>query len=112
MQKIIYVIISTDWDQCLWWTEDFKTAYQILVDHLNYYSDTTYIDMYKIPNNNIQWAVSGWAFELMYCWQPILSDDFESMNIEYHCILEWSCYDDIRAVCNIADLCDLSFKKK
>lgn len=111
MGKYIFSVVSSDWDTCIWRAENFRTAYQLLYNHLSEYSDNTYIDMYKLPNENIKWYVEGWEFVLQYCWQTIFSDDYESMNIEYHCILEWTCCDDIKAVWTISELCDLSFRK-
>lgn len=111
MKEYIFSVVSSDWDTCIWFADNFKMAYQLLYTHLNEHSDNTYIDMYKIPTNSIKWAVVWWEFQLQYCWQTIFIDDYESMNIEYHCILEWTCLDDIKAVWVIADLCDLSFIK-
>ncbi len=111
MKNIIYSVVSSDWTTCIWFTDDFHTAYQLLYNHLTEYSDNTYIDMYEIPNENIHWFIAWWEFQLQYCWQTIFTDDYETMNIEYHCILEWSCTDDIKNISTIAQLCDLSFKK-
>lgn len=111
MKWYIFSVVSSDWDTCIWFSEDFKTAYQLLYKHLTEYSDNTYIDMYKIPNDNIEWVIVWWEFQLEYCWQTIFIDDYESMNIEYHCILEWTCTNDLKGVSTIAQLCDLSFIK-
>ena len=111
MSKYLFVVVSSDWDTCLWFSEDFRGAYEILYGHLESHSDNTYIDMYGIPTVNIQWFVSWWEFQLQYCWQTIFVDDYEDLNIEYHCILEWTCTDDIKAVSSIAHLCNLYFKE-
>lgn len=110
MKDTIFSVI-TEWDVCLWFTDSFSGAYALLHKHLSECSDRTYIDMYRVPTMNIHWVSYDGHFELVYMDQPIFNDDYELLGIEYYCILEGTCIDDIKAVDTIAQICDLSFKK-
>ena len=106
--KYLFVVVTDN--TAIWFAEDFKTAYQLMYQQVTESSDNTYMDMYALPSLNMKWAIDWWLFWIMYWQQVIWQDDYETLWIEFHCILEWTCTDDIRAVNTIANCCDLVFK--
>lgn len=110
MKNTLFAVITSDWNTCLWFSNTFNWAFGKLYWYLKENDSEAYIDMYQLPNPNIEWCVAGWEFQLQYCWQTIFSDDYESMNIIYHCIVSWSCIDDIKSLQSISEYCDLSLK--
>jgi len=110
MKYTVFVVTVDSVD--LWYTEDFKNAYDMMYAQVSESSENAYMYMYEVPTTTIDPHISWWEFQFWYKDAIIDENDYDKLWIKEEVILEWTCCDDIKWIEWLAKTCDLSFKKQ
>lgn len=79
MGKYIFSVVSSDWDTCIWWAENFRTAFQLLYNHLS--ELLKYNKMKKYSKECIEMDRKLYALgKRRWTLQRELSDNLKEMN--------------------------------